>query len=87
MKRIALLMALIASISLMAEPPAPSLCDNALNACIELSKAQDESIKGLKDYSQDLEDQLASQESKLPAWFWAVSGFMLGSITITVLHK
>lgn len=63
-------------------------CDNALNACIELSRVQDNTIDLLKTQVTELEQRLADSQLSpiLPKWLEIAAYLSIGAaIGVTIL--
>ncbi len=66
--------------------PTPSPCQLALEACVDVVKAQDEQIKGLKADREDLANRLADAQARplIPGWMWGVVGIAAGAFLVTL---
>lgn len=74
-----------------ADPAAttPQRCQNALSACINLVKVQDEAVVHLKEAVTKLEDVAVkgSEPSILPWWGWVLAGAAGGILTHQAIGK
>lgn len=64
-------------------------CDAALAACLELTQAQDASIRNLKQANKELADRLASATKPpiLPTWAIILLSGLAGATAASLLHK
>ena len=67
----------------------PLACNNALNACIDLSKKQDDSIAYCKQEINALEGEIVSQDNKATrdTILYTVVGFLAGGLLVRVFTK
>lgn len=77
---------LIALLSLPVHANKLSLCDQALKSCEAYSEALNVYNGHLKEDEKALADKLATEQDRMPYWFWVGVGFVAGGMAYTGLR-